>query len=227
MSTDSLLVHEPSQSSEPMPAAGRDDTIRRGCRSRAYPLARGWWTHYTLPALRLGSAAVGLRAYQAAAPPLGLWRRPAHQEALARLQSPDGATSPRSSGRSFCSAGSPGRRESIGVAIAILNLIWMPLVVFLGHCGAAGGFDHSRARRPSRSCFCIFMVLYRTRVRAPTFASLGAAFSAMALPADGSPGPSPMGLFKDGVPFLRPPRAVLGAPLSAPSSLGKCAWGRC
>jgi hypothetical protein len=47
----------------------------------------------------------------------------------------------------------------------------MPLVVFW-YCRAAGGADHSRARR-LLVMLLHFMVLYRTRV-APTFASLGA-----------------------------------------------------
>ena len=91
--------------------------------------------------------------------------------------------------------------ESLGVVIAVLNLIWMPLVVFLGIA-----VPQAVLTIPVLAAFTVmllhFMVLYRTRVQSPMFASLGAAFSAMALQltvaravADGA--------FKDGVPFFR------------------------
>lgn len=70
--------------------------------------------------------------------------------------------------------------ESLGVLIAILNLIWMPLVAFFGIA-----VPEAVLTLPVLATFAVmlvhFMVLYRTRVQAPVFASLGAAFSAMAL----------------------------------------------
>ena len=70
--------------------------------------------------------------------------------------------------------------ESLGVLIAILNLIWMPLVAFLGIA-----VPEAVLTLPVLATFAVmllhFMVLYRTRVQAPIFASLGAAISAMAL----------------------------------------------
>ena len=70
--------------------------------------------------------------------------------------------------------------ESIGVLIAILNLIWMPLVAFF-----AIAVPDAVLLLPVLATFAVtllhFMVLYRTRVEAPIFASLGAALSAMAL----------------------------------------------
>ena len=91
--------------------------------------------------------------------------------------------------------------EALGVVIAILNLIWMPLVAFLGIA-----VPEAVLTLPVLATFAVmllhFMVLYRTRVRAPIFASLGAAISAMALQftvgravADG--------VIKDGLPFVR------------------------
>jgi hypothetical protein len=91
--------------------------------------------------------------------------------------------------------------ETLGVVIAVLNLIWMPLVVFLGIA-----VPQAVLTIPVLAAFTVmllhFIVLYRTRVQSPMFASLGAAFSAMALQltvaravADGA--------FKDGVPFFR------------------------
>ena len=66
------------------------------------------------------------------------------------------------------------------MVIAILNLIWMPLVAFLGIA-----VPEAVLTLPVLATFAVmllhFMVLYRTRVQAPIFASLGAAFSAMAL----------------------------------------------
>ncbi len=70
--------------------------------------------------------------------------------------------------------------ESLGVLIAVLNLIWMPLVAFLGIA-----VPEAVLTLPVLATFVVmllhFMVLYRTRVQAPIFASLGAALSAMAL----------------------------------------------
>jgi exo-beta-1,3-glucanase (GH17 family)/cellulose synthase/poly-beta-1,6-N-acetylglucosamine synthase-like glycosyltransferase len=91
--------------------------------------------------------------------------------------------------------------EALGVLIAILNLLWMPLVAFLGIA-----VPEAVLTLPVLATFAVtllhFMVLYRTRVQAPLFASLGAALSAMALQftvgravADG--------VIKDGLPFVR------------------------
>ena len=48
-------------------------------------IEQGWLTHYTNHPLRPGPAARHLRGLQEAAPPLGLWRLPDRQEALAAL----------------------------------------------------------------------------------------------------------------------------------------------
>ena len=85
--------------------------------------------------------------------------------------------------------------------IAILNLIWMPLVAFLGIA-----VPEAVLTLPVLATFAVmllhFMVLYRTRVQAPIFASLGAALSAMAVQftvgravADG--------VMRDELPFVR------------------------
>jgi exo-beta-1,3-glucanase (GH17 family)/cellulose synthase/poly-beta-1,6-N-acetylglucosamine synthase-like glycosyltransferase len=91
--------------------------------------------------------------------------------------------------------------ESLGVLIAILNLIWMPLVAFLGIA-----VPEAVLTLPVLATFAVmllhFMVLYRRRVKAPIFASFGAALSAMALQftvgravADG--------IIRDKLPFVR------------------------
>lgn len=91
--------------------------------------------------------------------------------------------------------------EALGVLIAILNLIWMPLVAFLGIA-----VPEAVLTLPVLVTFAVmllhFMVLYRTRVQAPIFASLGAALSAMAL--QFTVGRAVVdGVIKDGLPFVR------------------------
>src|SRR5262245_30383614 len=91
--------------------------------------------------------------------------------------------------------------ESLGVLIANLNLIWMPLVAFLGIA-----VPEAVLTLPVLATFAVmllhFMVLYCTRVQASIFDSLGAALSAMALQftvgravADG--------VIRDKLPFVR------------------------
>jgi exo-beta-1,3-glucanase (GH17 family)/cellulose synthase/poly-beta-1,6-N-acetylglucosamine synthase-like glycosyltransferase len=98
--------------------------------------------------------------------------------------------------------------ESLGVTIAVLNLIWMPLVVFLGIA-----VPQAVLTIPVLAAFSVmllhFMVLYRTRVQSPVFASLGAAFSAMALQLTVARAVAE-GLVKDGVPFFRTAKGCAG-----------------
>ncbi|MGH6864939.1 MAG: glycosyltransferase [Methyloceanibacter sp.] len=91
--------------------------------------------------------------------------------------------------------------EALGVVIAVLNLIWMPLVAFLGIA-----VPESVLLLPVLATFGVmllhFMVLYRTRVQAPIFASLGAALSAMALQFTVGRAVAE-GAVRDGLPFVR------------------------
>jgi cellulose synthase/poly-beta-1,6-N-acetylglucosamine synthase-like glycosyltransferase len=91
--------------------------------------------------------------------------------------------------------------ESLCVLIAILKLMWMPLVAFLGIA-----VPEAVLTLPVLATFAVmllhFMVLYRTRVRAPVFASLGAAVSAMALQFTVGRAVTD-GVIKDGLPFVR------------------------
>jgi exo-beta-1,3-glucanase (GH17 family)/cellulose synthase/poly-beta-1,6-N-acetylglucosamine synthase-like glycosyltransferase len=91
--------------------------------------------------------------------------------------------------------------ESVGVLLAILNLLFVPLVVY-----SNVAVPETVLTIPVLAAFTImlmhFLLLYRTRVRAPLFASIGAAFSAMALQL--TVGRAVVeGLVKDKVPFLR------------------------
>jgi exo-beta-1,3-glucanase (GH17 family)/cellulose synthase/poly-beta-1,6-N-acetylglucosamine synthase-like glycosyltransferase len=91
--------------------------------------------------------------------------------------------------------------EALGVLIAILNLIWMPLVAFLGIA-----VPEAVLTLPVLATFAVmllhFMVLYRTRVQAPIFASLGAAISAMALQLTVGRAVAD-GVIRDRLPFVR------------------------
>ena len=91
--------------------------------------------------------------------------------------------------------------ESLGIVLAILNLIWMPLVAFFGIA-----VPEAVLTLPVLATFAVmlvhFMVLYRTRVQAPIFASLGAALSAMALQLTVGKAVA-QGVIRDKLPFLR------------------------
>ena len=95
--------------------------------------------------------------------------------------------------------------------LALLNLLFVPLVVFL-HIAV----PETVLTVPVLAAFSImllhFLVLYRTRVRAPLVVSIGAAFSAMALQLTVGRAVAE-GLIKDGVPFLRTAKGC-GASLS-------------
>jgi exo-beta-1,3-glucanase (GH17 family)/cellulose synthase/poly-beta-1,6-N-acetylglucosamine synthase-like glycosyltransferase len=91
--------------------------------------------------------------------------------------------------------------ESIGIVLAVLNLIWMPLVAFYGIA-----VPEAVLTLPVLATCAVvllhFMVLYRMRVRAPIFVSFGAALLAMALQLTVGKAVSE-GLVRDGLPFLR------------------------
>jgi cellulose synthase/poly-beta-1,6-N-acetylglucosamine synthase-like glycosyltransferase len=91
--------------------------------------------------------------------------------------------------------------EALGVLIAVLNLLWMPLVAFLGIA-----VPEAVLTVPVLATFAVtllhFTVLYRTRVKAPIFASLGAALSAMALQLTVSRAVAE-GAVRGGLPFVR------------------------
>jgi exo-beta-1,3-glucanase (GH17 family)/glycosyltransferase involved in cell wall biosynthesis len=91
--------------------------------------------------------------------------------------------------------------ESLGIVLAILNLVWMPLVAFYGIA-----VPEAVLTLPVLATFAVmllhFMVLYRTRVQAPILASFGAALSAMALQLSVGKAVA-NGVICNGLPFLR------------------------
>jgi hypothetical protein len=91
--------------------------------------------------------------------------------------------------------------EALGVAIAVLNLIWMPLVAFL-HIAV----PEAVLTLPVIATFVVmllhFLVLYRARVQSPLMASLGAAIAAMSLQLTVGRAVAE-GAIKDGLPFIR------------------------
>jgi len=91
--------------------------------------------------------------------------------------------------------------EALGVVIAVLNLIWMPLVAFL-HIAV----PEAVLTLPVIATFLVmllhFLVLYRARVDAPVMASLGAAIAAMSLQLTVGRAVAE-GAMRDGLPFVR------------------------
>jgi len=164
-------------------------------------LARGWRTHYTSRRYGWGLLPSDFAAY----------KRQRHRWAYGGVQLIKKHWRAFITGRSHITTQQRTEflfgwltwlgAESLGVVIAILNLIWMPLVVFLGIA-----VPQAVLLIPVLAAFSImllhFMILYRARVRAPLFASLGAAFSAMALQLTVARAVAD-GLFKDRIPFLR------------------------
>ena len=91
--------------------------------------------------------------------------------------------------------------ESLGVAVAILNLIWVPFVAIVGIA-----IPDKILTIPIFVSFAVsllhFVVLYRLRVRIPVGQMLGAVFAAMSVQWTVARGVG-TGIFKDGLPFLR------------------------
>jgi exo-beta-1,3-glucanase (GH17 family)/cellulose synthase/poly-beta-1,6-N-acetylglucosamine synthase-like glycosyltransferase len=164
-------------------------------------LARGWRSHYTKTRYGYGLLPSDFAAY----------KKQRHRWAYGGVQLI------RKHWRAFLPGGSrltPQQKgqflfgwlnwlgaESLGVLIAILNLIWMPLVAFMGIA-----VPEAVLLLPVLATFAVtllhFMVLYRTRVEAPVGASLGAALSAMAL--QFTVGRAVLdGVVRDKLPFVR------------------------
>jgi exo-beta-1,3-glucanase (GH17 family)/cellulose synthase/poly-beta-1,6-N-acetylglucosamine synthase-like glycosyltransferase len=103
--------------------------------------------------------------------------------------------------------------EALGVLIAILNLIWMPLVAFFGIA-----VPEAVLTVPVLATFAVtllhFMLLYRVRVQAPLLASIGAAMSAMALQFTVSRAVAE-GVIRDGLPFMRTAKGGSSGPAQA------------
>jgi len=164
-------------------------------------LARGWRSHYTRTRYGWGLLPSDFEAY----------KRQRHRWAYGGVQLIKKHWRAFLPGRSRLTAQQRGQflfgwltwlgAESLGVLIAVLNLIWMPLVAFYGIA-----VPQSVLLLPVLATFAVmflhFMVLYRTRVRAPLFASFGAALSAMALQFTVGRAVAE-GVIRDGLPFIR------------------------
>ena len=91
--------------------------------------------------------------------------------------------------------------EALGVVIAVLNLIWMPLVAFF-HIAV----PEAVLTLPVIATFFVmllhFLVLYRARVQSPLMASLGAALAAMSMQLTVGRAVAE-GAIRDGLPFVR------------------------
>ncbi|HXG79232.1 MAG TPA: glycosyltransferase [Methyloceanibacter sp.] len=164
-------------------------------------LERGWRTHYTQTRYGWGLLPSDFAAY----------KKQRHRWAFGGVQLI------RKHWRAFLPGGSrltPQQRseylfgwltwlgaEALGVLIAILNLIWMPLVAFLGIA-----VPEAVLTMPVLATFAVtllhFLVLYRMRVQAPLFAAIGAALSAMALQFTVGRAVAE-GVIRDRLPFVR------------------------
>ncbi len=164
-------------------------------------LARGWRAHYTKTRYGYGLLPTDFAAY----------KKQRHRWAYGGVQLikkhwraflPGGSRlTPQQKGQFLFGWLTWLGAESLGVLIAILNLIWMPLVAFF-----AIAVPEAVLLMPVLATFAVtllhFMVLYRTRVEAPIFASLGAALSAMAL--QFTVGRAVLdGVVRDELPFVR------------------------
>ena len=164
-------------------------------------LARGWRAHYTKTRYGYGLLPSDFAAY----------KRQRHRWAYGGMQLikkhwrgflPGGSRlTPQQKGQFLFGWLTWLGAESLGVLIAILNLIWMPLVAFFGI-----SVPEAVLMLPLLATFAVtllhFMVLYRARVEAPIFASIGAALSAMALQFTVSRAVLD-GVVRDKLPFVR------------------------
>ena len=91
--------------------------------------------------------------------------------------------------------------ESVGVVVAILNLIWVPVVAFVGIA-----IPDKILTLPILAAFAVsivhFVALYRLRVAIPAGQTLGAMFAAMSLQWTVARAVG-FGLIKDHLPFVR------------------------
>ena len=147
-------------------------------------------------------AARQLRGLQEAAPPLGLWRLPDHEEALAPLPARAAAGSTREQKREFTLGWLNWLgAESIGVVVAILNMIWVPLWP-----SSTSPFPTSILTAPILASFVVsvahFVTLYRLRVRPRAGQLLGSVFAAMSVQWTVARAVG-FGLIKDHLPFVR------------------------
>jgi len=106
------------------------DTILRGHPISASRSSSRAGSRITPCALRRRAAAHHYVGLQEAAPSLGLWRLPDRQEALARFLPGAKPADAGSAPRILAGLAELARRESLGVVVAILNLIWVPIVAF-------------------------------------------------------------------------------------------------
>jgi len=98
--------------------------------------------------------------------------------------------------------------ESVGVLVALLNLIWVPFVAIIGIA-----IPDKILTLPIMAAFAVsvlhFVSLYRLRVRIPAGQMLGAVFAAMGLQWTVARAVG-MGVVKDGLPFVRTAKGGAG-----------------
>ena len=153
------------------------------------------------PPLRPRAAARHFRRLQEAAPSLGLWRLPDPEEALAPSAARRAGLT-REQKREFALGWLNWLgAEAIGVVVAILNLIWVPVVAFAGIA-----IPDKILTIPILAAFVVslvhFVALYRLRVAIPLGQMLGAVFAAMSVQWTVARAVG-YGIWKESLPFTR------------------------
>ena len=154
------------------------------------------------PTLRAWSPARHLRRFQEAAASLGLWRLPDPAEALA----PSAAAAPPGLTREQKREFGVGwlnwlGAEAIGVVVAILNLLWVPVVAFAGIA-----IPDKILTLPILAAFVVtfvhFVALYRMRVAVPLGQMMAAVVAAMSVQWTVARAVG-YGIWKESLPFMR------------------------
>jgi hypothetical protein len=141
---------------------------------------QGWLTHYTNVAMARACCPTPMRL-QEAAPPLGLWRLPDRQEALAALPARREPAFAGPAPRILARLAELARRRRASASwSAILNLIWVPIVAF-----ADIAIPDKILTLPIIASFVVslvhFIALYRLRVKIKAGQMLGAMIAAMSV----------------------------------------------
>ena len=115
--------------------------------------------------------------------------------------------------------------EAIGVAVAILNLVWVPVVAFAGIA-----IPDKILTVPILAAFAVslahFVALYRLRVAIPPCQMIGAVFAAMSVQWTVARAVG-FGVWTRACPSCAPPRAAPRARARTSRPSGKPCWRRC
>ncbi len=195
-------VPDPARGDAMRLAAGRATRSSRTPISGSRCSSSGWQIHYTNRRYGHGLLPDTFQAFKTAAPSLGLWRLPDPAQALAPSVAGSGRPSRASRSASSRSAGSIGwARNRSASLVAILNLIWVPVVAFVGIA-----IPDKILTIPILAAFVValahFLALYRLRVAIPPSQMIGAVVAAMSVQWTVARAVA-CGIWKESLPFMR------------------------